>query len=363
MPFYFAALHPQRVMRWLTYGFSLITDSANQATSSRPVTMAKRPHILGTTFSQLQCRYLELDYRAAFRQICTLGFDRIRLCCYWNELEPQENQFDFTTLDWLLEECDRHNIAVILAVGMKVPRYPEFHFPDWLSDRYETGRGKTPLDQRSPAVAEHTLRFIEAVVQHTRQAAAIQYWQIENEPFTRLEIAGGRFLSAEFIRQEVELIRQLTPDHKLLLTGSIALPFADAPEDETALQACIAMADAVGINVYSKVPLEQTAYYLEPQPAFWQTLQRWQTQIQQQGKETWIAEAQAEPWEPHQLVATKGIFHPSSSPQQTVDLVQQLVDLDYQNILLWGCEYWYWHQQQGRSFWWDRMQQMLQAER
>ncbi|MFM7423392.1 MAG: beta-galactosidase [Elainella sp.] len=252
----------------------------------------------GTTFSQLQCRYLGLDYRDTFRQICGLGFDRIRLCAYWNEIEPQPNQFDFTVLDWLLEECDRQQIQVVLALGMKTPRWPEFHFPDWISQRHETGAGSKPLDQRSPALAEATLTWLSAVVQHLRHAPALAYWQIENEPFTRLEITGGRFLSPAFIRREVALLRELAAQ-PLLLTGSIALPSANAPEDEAALQDCLTLADAVGLNVYSKVPLGQTRYYLEPQPAFWQTLERWQIQIHQAQKSAWIAEAQAEPWEPH----------------------------------------------------------------
>jgi hypothetical protein len=307
---------------------------------------------LGTTFSQLQCRYLELNYQTAFRQIAALQFDWIRLCCYWNEIEPQPTQFDFTTLDWLLEECERWGVKVILAVGMKVPRWPEFHFPDWLIERYETGSGKTPLDHRSPAVAEQTLRFVETVVNHARHSSAIQYWQIENEPFTRLDITGGRFLSDQFVQQEVRLLRQLIrPHQKILLTGSITLPFANSAADEAAFQCCLTMADAVGFNVYSKVPIGQSSFYIEPHPSFWKTLQSWQTRLQSTGKAAWIAEAQAEPWEPHQLVPTKGIFHPSSSPQRAADLVQKLVALNYQTILLWGCEYWYWHWQHGRPFW------------
>lgn len=318
---------------------------------------------LGTTFSQLQCRYLELDYQTAFRQIAALGFDWLRLCCYWNEIEPKPHQFDFTTLDWLLEECERCGVKVILAVGMKVPRWPEFHFPTWISERHETGSGNTPLDARSPTVADYTLRFVEAVVNHTRTAAPIQYWQIENEPFTRLEITGGRFLSNEFVRQEVCLIRQLTAPHqKILLTGSVALPFANAAEDEAAFQECLSLADAVGLNVYSKVPIGQSCLYLEPHAAFWKTLQSWQTRLCEAGKAAWIAEAQAEPWEPDQLVATKGIFHPSSSPQRAAALVRKLTALHYQTILLWGCEYWYWHLQQGRPFWWKAMRHLIEAD-
>jgi hypothetical protein len=378
----FHLLNRRRFVRYLSYALSIIAAEARiaQATSGRQNSAEvlalqtisaqmvssgmplRRSAILGTTFSQLQCRYLDLDYRQTFRQICQLGFDRIRLCCYWNEIEPRERHFDFKALDWLLEEAERHQIGVILAVGMKVPRWPEFHFPEWLSERYETGAGRTSLDQRSPAVADHTLRFVDAVVKHTRHAAAIQYWQIENEPFTHLEITGGRFLSPNFVKQETELVRRLAlPQQKILLTGSITLPFADFQQDELALQECIAAADAVGINVYSKVPMGQTRYYIEPQPAFWQTLQVWQTRLQQSQKEAWIAEAQAEPWEPNQLVATNGILHPSSSPQQALALVHQLVNLNYGAILLWGCEYWYWHRQQGRLFWWEAMQKLVQA--
>lgn len=360
----------RRLLQWLTHARSIVSTSANSASvipvsysphpASRPL---RRPAVLGTTFSQLQCAYLGLDYRTTFRQICQLGFDRIRLCSYWNEIEPIENQFDFTVLDWLLEESDRQGIELVLAVGMKTPRWPEFHFPNWLSDRYHTGKSQQPIDQRNPAVAEYALRFIESVVNHTRQSARIGYWQIENEPFTHLEIAGGRFLSHEFVHQEVQQVRQLArSDQKIVLTGSIVLPFADDPEDEAAFQACLKTADAVGLNVYSKVPIGQTKFYIEPQPAFWQTLYDWRQQLRQNNKAAWIAEAQAEPWEPNQLVATQGIQHPSSSPAQAIALVQKLVELEYDTILLWGCEYWYWHLQQGRSDWWNAMQELIQAQ-
>lgn len=361
----FHALNARRLIRYLTYSLSLLAAQQKSATISRVLELlpSRKSLILGTTFSQLQCRYIGIDYRETFRQICNLGFDRIRLCSYWNEIEPQKNQFDFSTLDWLLQESERHGMDVVLAVGMKAPRWPEFHFPEWLSKHYDTGAGTHPLDQRSPAIADYALRFIDAVVNHTRNAARIQYWQVENEPFTHLDIAGGRFLSGQFVQQEVDLIRRLAlPHQKILLTGSIVLPFADAPEDEAAFHNCLNMADAVGINVYSKVPLGQNHYYLEPQPSFWHTLQTWQSQLALNNKEYWIAEAQAEPWEPHQLVALRGLVHPSSSPSRAIELVQQLTALGYRTILLWGCEYWYWHYQQGRSFWWNTMRQLLQPD-
>lgn len=355
---FFQVLNPRHLLHQLAIPLLLQSGPL----PSRTKLPAGQTLAWGTTFSQLQCRYLGLDYRDAFRQICNLGFKQIRLCSYWNEIEPQQNQYDFSILDWLLEESEQRGIGVILAVGMKVPRWPEFHFPEWLSQRYDTGPSEIAVDQRSPAIAEHTIRFVDAVVNHMRHASAIRYWQIENEPFTHLEITGGRFLSSEFVKQEVELVRSLAlPQHKILLTGSISLPLANVTEDEVAFQDCLSLADAVGINVYSKVPIGQSQYYLEPQPPFWQTLQTWQSQIVARGKAAWIAEAQAEPWEPNQLVALQGIYHPSCSPAQATALVQRLSTLGYGTILLWGCEYWYWHERQGRSFWWRAMRRLLQS--
>lgn len=323
-----------------------------------------RPAYLGTTFSPLQCHYIGLDFRAAFREICTLGFDRIRLCAYWHEIESQQGQFDFSTLDWLLAEAERCKIDVVLAVGMKVPRWPEFHFPSWVSDRYETGAGDRALDLRSPALAELALTFVNTVVNHCRYSPAIKYWQIENEPFTQLEIAGGRFLSPEFVQGQVSLVRsRLWQNQKILLTNAIHLPKPKLTEDLPAFQNSLLAADAVGFNVYTKVPAGNSGAYIEPHRAFWDQLHDWQIQLSNAGKESWIAEAQAEPWEPRKLVALDKPDFPSASPKRMQVLVNTLARSNYSTVLLWGCEYWVWHKTQGRNLWWWTAKRIIQSSK
>lgn len=349
-------------------GAGLLAIGRSKASSAQTVNPVfkkrfKRPTYLGTTFSPLQCYYLGLDYRAAFQEICQLGLDRIRLGAYWNDIEKSPGVFDFTTLDWLLEEAHRHNITVAVAVGMKVPRWPEFHFPQWVSDRHDTGAGDRALDVRSPGVAELSLKFVDAVVNHCRYAPAIQYWQVENEPFTRLEIAGGRFLSPQFVKQEIALVRSsLWRSQKILLTNAIHLPSPKLSEDLPAFQDSLEMADAVGFNVYTKVPAGNSGAYLEPQPDFWNQLQTWQKDLTRSGREAWIAEAQAEPWEPQKLVATDKFEYPSASPHRMKNLVDTLARANYSTVLLWGCEYWYWQKTQGRNLWWWTVQEMLRSK-
>lgn len=322
--------------------------------------MRTNNHIrLGTTFSQLQCHYLNLDYQETFRQVCELGFRHIRLCSYWHELEPIENQYDFSTLDWLLAESDRRNIEVVLTVGMKAPRYPEFHFPQWLEAQQDTRNTAQPMDG-NPEIADRTLKLIDRVMQHTRTASSIQYWQVENEPFARLEITGGRYLSPEFVRQEVNLVRSLAlPHQRIVLTNAIGLP-TYVKEDDHAFQASLAMADAIGINVYTRVPDGNEAY-LEPQESYWKKLKDWQKALARHRKEAWIAEAQAEPWEPNQLVAMNDIDYPSASPERSTELVQLVRQIGYRTVMLWGCEYWYWHQKNGRDHWWQAVQNLVEV--
>jgi len=78
-------------------------------------------------------------------------------------------------------------------------------------------------------------------------------------------------------------------------------------------------------------------------------------------REAWVAGAQAEPWEPNQLVAMGAVDYPSTSPLQAETLVTTLTAIGYSTIMLWGCEYWYWHKVNGRNLWWWTIQQLVDA--
>ena len=321
----------------------------------------KRPRKLGTTFSQLQCGYLGVNYRDAFEHICSLGFNLIRLCSYWSEIEREPNTFDFTVLDWLLSTAEKHSINVVLTVGMKAPRWPEFHFPDWVQERCDTSNAGQPLDA-NPALADLTLNFIQAVMNHTKSSPCIKYWQVENEAFNTPDVAAGRCLSYDFVQREVALARKTAAaGQRILLTNGISLAPVDfVKSDEHAFKQSLSLADAVGINVYTKVGTF-LGLYQTPFPVFWRKLASWRNSMVSAGKEAWITEAQAEPWEYKTLAATARSAYPSSSPQSAADAAITLGQLEYSPVLLWGCEYWYWQKVNERNHWWTAMEQFTQA--
>ena len=321
-----------------------------------------RPRRVGTTFSQRQCGYLGLDPLETFAEVCTLDLDLVRLCCYWDEIEPQEGEFDFTTLDALLEIATEHRIPVILAVGMKAPRWPEFHFPEWVRNRFPVHETGQPLDTL-PGLADLVFTFVRAVVAHAQHTPAVRYWQVENEPFHAMEITGHRYLSKDFVEQEAALVREMArPDQGIVVTNAINLwPPEGAPEDDAALDQSLAIADIIGINVYGKVPME-SGDYLQPSPAFWTKLRAWRGLIEDDGKDAWIAELQAEPWErsPWEVVRDLSTTI-SASPSQTLTMAARATLFGYETCLLWGCEYWVYRRLAGDDSWWAAMKVFVDA--
>ena len=86
----------------------------------------------GATFSEPYALSLALDPPAALRAITQdVRLSLIRLCAYWDRIEPQPGRFDFRSLDWQFDEAARAGLDIILTVGQKAPRWPEYHRPAW----------------------------------------------------------------------------------------------------------------------------------------------------------------------------------------------------------------------------------------
>src|SRR3989338_5101892 len=87
----------------------------------------------GITFSHSQAEDLGLDWKETYGALLDdVGVLNVRIPIYWDELERERGVFDFSPWDWQLEELGRRGGKAIVAVGFKVPRWPECHFPSWV---------------------------------------------------------------------------------------------------------------------------------------------------------------------------------------------------------------------------------------
>jgi hypothetical protein len=288
---------------------------------------AKRaPTTFGVQFTRAHAEWLGLDWRAAYIAILDdLGAKELRLGAYWNEVQPERERFAWQSLDWMLDRAEERGASVVLAVGQRLPRWPECHVPEWVA----------ALDDMEREAALST--YITEVVERYREHPAIREWQIENEPLLALfgECPDPSLLLLE---REVALVRSLDPDRQILITDSGELSF---------WMRTASVGDVLGTTLYRIVWNPFVGYvnynFIIP-PAFYR-LKAWLA-----GKRVEnmiVAELQAEPWIP------QGDIIDTSLDEQRESMNANLLSANivvaratgFSRVYLWGAEYWYWLQE------------------
>jgi hypothetical protein len=281
---------------------------------------------LGASFSIKYAQELGIDWKAAYAALLEdIDVPMVRLMSYWDEIEPQNDHYDFADLDWEMKEAQANNATVSLAVGLRQPRWPECHFPDWAINMSR--------DQWKPELYE----YIQKVVERYRNNPALESYQLENEALN--DWFGGcathdRALIRERLVEEFNLIKSLDPNHPIIvsLSDEHGLPFGQP------------VPDIYGFSVYRVVYNTQIipGYFTYPTPVWYHRMRASLIELLH-GKPIVIHELQLEPWGP---VSTKDMSieeqdHSMSPAQmyQSVDFARQ-IGLD--DAFLWGAEWWYW---------------------
>src|SRR3989338_4393546 len=87
----------------------------------------------GVSFSRFHADELKLDWKEVYLAILNdLGARKFRFSAHWPLTEPEEGKYNFEELDFQLEKAREVGASVILAVGRRLPGWPECHEPEWL---------------------------------------------------------------------------------------------------------------------------------------------------------------------------------------------------------------------------------------
>lgn len=293
---------------------------------------------VGTTFSPWEAERRGLDYEEAYERLLDSPLQVIRLGSFWSEVETH----GWGRLDWLVQRALEADKQIVIAVGVKSPRWPEFWAPARL--RLADAPAWSKLDQSVPSLRSEALSFITEVVLRYRDQPHLVAWQVENEP---LDPAGRDMwsLSDELLAAEVELVR-LLDDRPLALTFYLPLamecdlqylgdcPMSLAgffPVSGDRLLDLLEGGDVLGVDVYTSIGGAQAGEDWQPEVAHWQQRAR------EAGVELWVTEAQAEPWP----TASSGERNVQIvTAQRSLELYEQLAAMGIETILLWGSEHW-----------------------
>ena len=331
------------------------------------------PVQVGTSFSPFRAGYLGLDYKTAFKRLEALHFKVIRLSTYWDQVDRE----GYDQLDWLMSEARKSNQPIALTVGMKALGWPEFFIPPSAMPVNGLHQGQDVASDSS--FREAALSFVADTVVRYRDNPALIAWQVENEPFNR---AGPQrlWIDAEFLRDEIARVRELDGHHRPLIVNAFShfnlvfdqasarqgfdfrqwLGF-DADSAERDGLSVLGRGDVLGLDVYTAIGYQFLGRdHMSHADGDWpDRLARVRELAHKQGKQAWITEAQAEPWESSDL----NYADPkSTSPKAIRDIFDNLKDAGFSTVLFWGSEYWLWRADQGDTRWVDTIKGILRDE-
>jgi len=275
----------------------------------------------GVTFGHSQAEDLGLDWQETFLALLDEANVRnFRIPVYWDELERENNVYDFSSWDWQLNEIEKRGGKAFLAIGFKLPRWPECRFPDHFQD--------VPRNVWEPPL----FQMLRTVVLHYKDNPTVWAWQVENEPLLDFGICPEK--DKDLLDKEIELVRTLDPSRPIIIT--------DTGENSFWIEAG-RRADIIGSTLFRIIHDPRLGFVRYPYPAImYHRKSIWADWLF--GKPVIFSEAQAEPWVTSPPISSHSLEDQyfSMSPEQLRANIQYFRDTGFDTIYLWGSEWWYW---------------------
>jgi hypothetical protein len=289
--------------------------------------------VYGFSFSRRQCEWLGLNWQETLKQIASYNkLSKIRLSLYWHEVEKEENKYDFSQIKSEVELAQNLGFEIILNIGMKAQRWPEYFLPEYINTKLLPKGSDVSLNDR---IKDRTLKFIEQSIITLKDFSSIKSWQIENEPLDKSGPNNWR-ISAKFLQEEIDLAKNLDPQRPMLITlWGNDLQKRDLLPTVLKLQNI----DSIGFDFYPKSPLFKWLY-IGPDVSL-SGIKGISHVVKQKGFSPIITELQAEPWEKFDWQKTPSLIK-SVSIAQIQSNISNYSRLDFDEIYLWGAEYWIW---------------------
>lgn len=289
----------------------------------------------GVSFNTLYARELGLAWEDVYIAILSdLGVRHLRLAAHWPMVVPEEGEWNFTELDKQIALAEAYEAKVVFAIGRRLPRWPECHVPEWAQE-------KSWEEQK-----KFIKTYIKKVVTRYKDSPAIEYWQVENEPFLTVyaeEQCGA--LDKAFLDEEIDLVRSLDSKHPILVTDSGNLG---------TWVGAYRRGDVFGTSVYVHLWNEATGPIKTVLPPEAYIAKRKLLALFFGKKETMLIELSAEPWLNVPITdADTELQLERMSIEKFEHIIEYARDTRFKRQYLWGAEWWYWlkETQEHPEFW------------
>jgi hypothetical protein len=280
----------------------------------------------GVSFSYSYAKELGVDWKANYAALLDdLKIRNFRLMSYWELHEPQQGTYDYSILDYQMNEAAKRGAKVTLSIGLRQPRWPECHEPGWAAD----------LHEESPEWRKALYTYIETTVTRYKNHPALQSYQLENEAVNSWFGTCKGAAPRNRLHEEFALVKKLDQSHQVWMNLS----------DQHGFPISVPNPDAYGFSVYRTVWNDKTPikfYLTYPTPIWYHRIRKYLIE-QLHNRPVYIHELQIEPWCPTATVTCS-----LEEQDKSMGIKQIHNNFDFarkigsDQIYTWGGEWWYW---------------------
>lgn len=293
--------------------------------------------VIGVSFSQVQAERYGSDWKDNYiSMIDELGFRHIRIATYWDRIEKIPGEYDFSEIDFMIEEAKKRNAKITLVLGQKTIRVPECYYPTWL-DKNDSNE-----------VGLQVNKLIKATAERYKNEPVIEAWQLENEFLLRsFGDCPQQNLTREALDTELSTLKSVDTSRPIILTQS----------DQIGWPVSGPFGNIYGFSMYRYV-WSPIGYYRYPQSGLFNW---WKASIISWyvNQKTKVHELQAEPWD---KVGNENLEYERSrqtmNPKQLLDNLEYARQTQIKRIDLWGSEWWYAMRNQGHPEMWETVKSL-----
>lgn len=282
------------------------------------------PITYGISFSSGHAAwFFDSQWKSMYREmLAELKPNFIRLSVDWDEVEKKEGVYDFSSVDFMMDEALKTGTNVLLTVGQKTPRWPECHIPTWVKEK------------TTDEYLKRLYTYVSTTVERYKNHSALEYWQVENEPYIHFDFGECGTFQRDAVQEEISFVKSHDPKHSVVVTdsGELSVWYPAAQKG-----------DIFGTTMYRIITTSKGRLFTyDWLPAGW-----YRARAKVHGLTSdrfFISELQAEPW-----INTGNVTSTSLEEQfktMSVDRMKQNFEFaghtGASRAYVWGVEWWYW---------------------